>query len=291
MAALRILVVGHVTHDRFGEGMRSRIVAGGSAYYGSRAHRSLGAEVRLLTAVGGDFTCEDDLEGLEVVTQRSGRTTEFQNLYTKDGGRLQIVGGQADPLRPAEAGRECCWDLVHLAPVLGEVDLVAWRRAVRARIWGIGVQGWIKIAGPADADGRRRVVPRRWTIEPGTLEGVDVACLSDDDLADQGDLLDRLRAAVPMVALTHGARGAELFESGRVTQVGIHPSTEVDPTGAGDAFAAVFMHEVARGSDPVAAARLAAAAGSIVVEAEGGRSLERLGEAALRAPAIPTCTR
>jgi sugar/nucleoside kinase (ribokinase family) len=254
-------------------------------------HRSLGADVTLVTAVGDDFGCSDALAKLDVALHRSGKTTEFQNLYTEQGGRQQIVGGQAAPLDPGQVMCDQVWDLAHLAPVLGEVDLAAWRHAIEARVWGIGVQGWIKVAGPADTHGRHPVVPRRWTIEPEALDGIDVACLSVEDLIEQGDLLDRLRASVPIVALTHGARGAEVFDRGRVTHVGTHPSPVVDPTGAGDAFAAALMHEVARGAEPVAAARLAAATASIVIEAEGGHSLARLDEAAARAAAIPTRTR
>jgi len=291
MPALRILVVGHVTHDRFGEGPQARIVAGGSAYYTSCVYRALGAEVTLVTAVGDDFKCNDEIADLDVVAPRGGLTTEFQNLYGHGARRLQIVGGRAAPLAPSRAEGERIWDLAHLAPVLGEVDLAAWRRATRARMWGIGVQGWVKVAGPADADGRRKVVPRKWTIEPQELRGIDVACLSNEDLLEQGDLLDRLRASVSIVALTDGARGAELFESGRVTQVGSRPTTVVDPTGAGDVFAAALMHDLARGSDPAAAARLAAAAASIVIEDEGGSSLAHLAEAAERAAAIETRTR
>jgi sugar/nucleoside kinase (ribokinase family) len=291
MTPLRILVVGHVTHDRLGDGAQARIVAGGSAYYASRVYRSLGAKVTLATAVGHDFACEEVFAGLDVVAERDGRTTEFRNLYAEDGTRLQTIGGQAASVAPGEEEREPFWDLVHLAPVLGEIDLAAWEHATRARMLGIGVQGWIKVASQTGPDGRCRVVPRPWAIEPEALRGIDMACLSDEDLVEQGDLLDRLRASVPIVALTHGPLGAELFDDSRVTQVGVHPTTTVDPTGAGDVFAAALMHEVARGSDPIVAARLAAATASIVIEAEGARALSRLDEAAGRAAAIQASTR
>jgi len=67
---------------------------------------------------------------------------------------------------------------------------------------------------------------------------------------------------------------------GRTRRVGAHPAREVDPTGAGDAFAAAFLLALARGADPADAARLGAAAGSIAVEGEGADALPRLREEA-----------
>ena len=61
----------------------------------------------------------------------------------------------------------------------------------------------------------------------------------------------------------------------------------MDPTGAGDVFAAAFLLALARGDDPVDAARLGAAAASIVVEGRGGDALPRLGETWARVAGVP----
>ena len=47
------------------------------------------------------------------------------------------------------------------------------------------------------------------------------------------------------------------------------PAKEVDPTGAGDVFAATFLVEYDRSGDPWLAAAAAACAGSLTVEGEG----------------------
>jgi sugar/nucleoside kinase (ribokinase family) len=49
----------------------------------------------------------------------------------------------------------------------------------------------------------------------------------------------------------------------------------VDPTGAGDAFAAAYLIALDEGADPWQAARFAAAAASFVVEAVGSVTPER----------------
>jgi sugar/nucleoside kinase (ribokinase family) len=282
----RSLVVGHITHDRYGED----IAAGGCAFYGARAHAALGADVHLVATVGEDFRCDAELTGLPHTLTRGGTTTTFTNLYPEGRVRLQLVEEQAPDVVPGTAPSGL-WDLLHLAPVLQEIDLLRWRSAVDARLVGINVQGWIKVAGSRPEMGvpegggadARVVVQKRWSPSKDDLGGIDVACVSDEDLVGQGDLLERLVESIAVVAHTHGADGADIIEGGRTTRIGVYRTDAVDPTGAGDTFAAALMHALACGRDAVSAGRLAAAAASIVVEGKGGSTLERLGEAAARA--------
>jgi sugar/nucleoside kinase (ribokinase family) len=273
-----VLVAGHVTHDRYGE----RLVAGGCAYFAAWTHRALGARVRLVTAVGEDFTREDAFAGMEVLAARSGRTTLFTNLYPQGGTRVQRIEAQAPALdsRVPVSWRRA--DLLHLAPVMGELDLAAWKSAVDAGLVAIGVQGWIKRAGAQET-----VVQHPWPVDEAALAGIGAAAVGEEDLLDQGDLLDRLCAKVPIVAFTHGRAGCEVIVRGRTTRLGVYPTHEVDPTGAGDSFAAGFFLGLAQGLAPVDAARLGAAAASVVVEGQGGATLGRVGEAYSRTRAIP----
>lgn len=119
------------------------------------------------------------------------------------------------------------------------------------------------------------------------LARVGAAVIGEDEVRGDAELVARLAAAVPVVAFTHGARGCEVIVRRRTWRVGVHPAREVDPTGAGDVFAAAFFLALARGEDPLQAARLGAAAGSIAVEARGGGALGRVGEAFARAAHVP----
>ncbi len=269
------VAVGHVTHDLYGEAH----VAGGCAYYGARTAAALGARTGLVSVVGSDFLCDAALQGLEPALQRLGNTTIFINTYRDDGMRVQRVRAQAGAVSPAllPVGWEHP-DVMFMAPVMGELDLAAWRRAVTPRVLGIGVQGWIK---GANADGA--VVPRRWEVEQELLRTVDAACISEDDYAQQPDLLERLLSAVPVVAFTHGKAGCEVFVRGKSTRVGTYPTAERDPTGAGDVFSSAFFLALGRGAAPADAARLGAGAASIIVEERGGQAFPRMAEATARA--------
>ncbi len=276
MNRITAIAVGHVTHDRFG----TDVLPGGCAYYASRTWQALGARTRIVTAVGEDFACEEAWAALEARAARGGRTTVFTNLYPDSGPRVQFVEALAPPVVPGQLPQN--WrsaDVLFLGPVLNEVEIPAWRHAVDARLVAIGVQGYTRASGEGDEQGRRKVIPRRWSPERVELQGVDVACLSDEDLSGQGDLLERLCDAVPIVALTHERKGCDIIEKGRKTWVGIHPAREADPTGAGDTFAAGFLFGLAQGQSPREAAKLGAACASIIIEGVAGESFSRMQQA------------
>ncbi len=277
-AATSVLLAGHVTLDRHGTGF----VPGGAVTYCALAYAGLGARVRVVSAAGPEFP-RDALGTAEVAFEPAPRTTTFENACSADGLRSQRVLAVAPPLEPARI--PSAWrgaDVLHLAPILAEVDLAAFRRAVRARFSGLGVQGWVRRLEP---DGS--VSQPRWDPTSEELAGIDAAVLGEDDVPGQGDLVGRLARHIPVVAFTHGRRGCEVIVRARTWRVGVHPAREVDPTGAGDVFSAAFFLALAGGAEPPDAARLGAAAASVCVEGVGPSALARVGEARGRAVLVP----
>jgi sugar/nucleoside kinase (ribokinase family) len=295
----KLLLVGHLTHDRYADTVRP----GGGAYYCAEVYRRLGTNLHVATLVGEDFQHPEVLERIPTTVTRRGATTTFVNLYPARGPRIQLIEAVAPPVEPAGLPDQLrTADVVHLAPVFGEIDIVAWKQAVRPARLAISVQGWVRQAGPpvapivlaplmgaevaAWARGNR-VQPRPWDIDVESLRGVDIAFLSTEDLVGQGDLLDRLRQAVPLVVVTHGAQGCSMYGHGRVTRIGVFATHEVDATGAGDIFAAAMLWALATGAGERAAARFGAAAASLAVEAQGSDALDHLDQAASRATQVP----
>lgn len=109
--------------------------------------------------------------------------------------------------------------------------------------------------------------------EASTLAGIPMHTEAD---AVNGARSMRARGAV---VITMGDRGAGWIDAG-VTWQTAPPSTVVDPTGAGDAVAAVAVYGVITGLRADAALRLALAAASMTATVEGsthpGLSLEAL---------------
>jgi 1D-myo-inositol 3-kinase len=277
-------LVGHFTHDRCGESIH----IGGSAYFGASICRWLGDAVEVVTSVADDFRFFDSIQWLRPSVEPAHETTTFENCYMPDGQRTQRVFGCASRLVPRRESRSTRpFDVLHLAPVMGEVDLGLWKRGCPARILAISLQGWLRTTrGDRENPAGRAVMRRDWRPQPGELSGVDVVFVSDEDLAGDDSLLVDVCKAVPIVVRTSGADGAEVIKRGECWRIGVYPTVAVDPTGAGDAFAAGFLHAFASGQSLEAAGRLGSAVASIVVEATGALALKRVPEAFGRVDSI-----
>jgi sugar/nucleoside kinase (ribokinase family) len=76
-----------------------------------------------------------------------------------------------------------------------------------------------------------------------------------------------------MSVVTEGQDGATLYYQGETVHCAPRPTKAVDPTGAGDVFAAAFLVRLDETEDPYEAARFANVAASLSVEGEGIESV------------------
>ena len=264
------VAVGHLTVDELSGGLRP----GGSALYaGLFAHRQ-GLRVGLLTSYGPDFPFDVLPPEIEVVAVPASATTRFALDYRPEGRRLTLKERAARltaahlPAHFAEAG------LAYLCPVADEVapDLA---RAFPDAAIGVGAQGWCRVW---DRDGT--VTMRAWPDPAPILARAQALFLSSDDVAGWESQALPLFQDVPLGALTFAERGAVLFVNGQRHVIPAAHATEVEPTGAGDVFAAAFLVRYNASGDPLEAASYAAVAGALTVEAAGITGVptaERLG--------------
>jgi sugar/nucleoside kinase (ribokinase family) len=89
-----------------------------------------------------------------------------------------------------------------------------------------------------------------------------------DDLAAA---MDRAEAQIPVTACTVGARGAHVLADGGRWHTPATPVRVVDATGAGDLFAAGFLHGVTTGRDWLTCARMGCTAAGEVISHIGAR--------------------
>jgi sugar/nucleoside kinase (ribokinase family) len=144
---------------------------------------------------------------------------------------------------------------------------------------GVCAQGFLRRAA---ADGRVSIMlPNDWDALP-VLRHARVLFLSEEDLGGGASpaVPAAWLAAVPITVLTAGRRGAQVWSDGRRHSIPACPAAEVDPTGAGDSFAAAYMIALDEGADPVEAAHFAAAVAAFVVEAPGPQAPTRAAVAA-----------
>lgn len=95
----------------------------------------------------------------------------------------------------------------------------------------------------------------------------DVVLAGDDEL----ELLGFQRQPGQILVRKQGSAGSVVETDAGSTHIPAHTVDVVNSTGAGDAFAAAYVAATIRGRDPVAAARLATAAGALAVTSPGSR--------------------
>lgn len=261
----RLLALGHVTFDRRGAGQ----LVGGSVSYAALAARRLGWEAGVLTAAGPDFEPARELPGVSVFLKRGGATTRFENVDGPDGARTQHLQSRAPDVELVPLPAE--WqapEALLLGPVAGELP-GSWAPSFEAGVVGAIAQGWVRAFDPDDG----RVSAAPWRDPRQALFGVHVLFLSEHDLPGAEARARELLQLVPMVALTRGWRGLTLLTRQGAWDVPALPRPEVDPTGAGDVFAAAFLVRYHESADPLDAAAFGACAASCVVEGPGATTL------------------
>ncbi len=252
------IAVGHMTIDRMERGE----TPGGSALYAGLLAHHLGLRVGLLTSVGPAFPLRTLPPEIQVVNVLAEETTTFEHRRRMGSRGLRLVR-RARPL--AEMDLPETWrsvPLIYLCPVAAEVD-PAFAHAFDDPVLGIGPQGWMR------AWGQDGVVRRQaWQGAREVLRQAQALFLSEEDVADERAVREWFDL-VPVGCVTRGAAGATLFVNGEPYAVSGYPANVVDPTGAGDVFAAAFLIHYQRTQDAWEAAGFASAAGSLAVEGEG----------------------
>ncbi|MDP2949448.1 MAG: PfkB family carbohydrate kinase [Chloroflexota bacterium] len=263
MAAPHFLVIGHLVKDKVAAGFR----LGGTAAYASLTASKLGVPTAVLTSAAADLDLAALPPDIDVRLLPAPQTTVFENVYGPQG-RTQYVWGRAGAIAAQDVPDEFCQArIVLLGPLVGEVEEEVVRCFPRSLL-AISPQGWLRAIRP---DGRvERMSPLRWRPRL-LLQHSQALFVSEEDLppAEAEETLARWTAQVPILFFTLGARGSRLWHEGHWRQVPAFPATEVDPTGAGDVFAAAFLVRYAETIDVGQAALFAAAAASLSVEDEG----------------------
>jgi sugar/nucleoside kinase (ribokinase family) len=263
------LVIGHITRDIL---LSGGFAQGGTATYAAITAARLGAHAAILTRAASDFPLTPDLDGIAVERLPAAATTTFENRY-HNGHRRQTVHSVAPIIRVADVPAP--WrqtPIVLLGPVAQEVDpgLTA---AFPDSLVGVVPQGWMR---RWDAHGH--VSRQPWANAAAVLTGARALILSDEDLGHDPAALAHYQRLCPVVVLTLGPRGCQVWQGNQMTAVPPRPSVEVDPTGAGDVFAAAFLIRLAATGDPVQAAHFANVTASFSVEGQATDAIPSLAQ-------------
>ena len=240
------LIIGHITQDITPEGSRP----GGTAAFAGLTAQALGMQVGIVTSWAEESDPEIFSE-LSIANHRSEHSTTFENIYTSSGRvqKIHHLAPEIDFYHVPESWRKT--RIVHLAPVAQEIPPNIVRSFAESDIY-LSLQGWLR--GWGQQGNVHRI---EWPESGYILQQVNAAVLSEEDVQADQDMIYRMAASVPVLAVTKGSQGADIFAEGNIYSIPAPTIEVVDPTGAGDIFAAVFFTQLSHFGDPVKAGELA----------------------------------
>ncbi len=252
-----LAALGHITRDVVA-GSDPR--PGGGVFWSTRALARLGADADVHASCSPEHrdALIPPLEafGLPVTWHESSATTEYSFHYKGDRRIMwqDAVGDPWDAERATAAAGDAAW--VNVC-ALTRTDFPAETLAAlsEGRNLLVDLQGLVRTAtvGPLHTDEHIGDV----------LHHVDMLKLNDEEaetLVGSAEPTKLLALGVPEVLLTLGSQGAWVVTPSLVEHVPAVPvEGPVDPTGAGDTYSVTYLVQRSAGTEPVEAARAAAA--------------------------------
>jgi sugar/nucleoside kinase (ribokinase family) len=275
-APVHFLAIGHVARDEFAGEPTWRL--GGTVLYTAATAARLGARAAIVTRVGPNerAALEERCASLDIELHAlpAEVTTTFAFRY-EDGKRLMKLKARARGLALADVPVDLrSAQAVILGSIAHEIDrslLGAFEDAASV----VTAQGYLREWA---ADGS--IHPRRWDDVAEVTATASAIVLSDDDVGGDLDEPRRWasrRAQGPLhtpVIVTMNERGSLVLVDDTETMVpAYHADRVVDPTGAGDAFAAGLAVALAERRPLLEGVRFAHAVASFAVEAVGTEGL------------------
>lgn len=290
MHDIQVAVAGHILNERvIFPDHELYPVLGSPVAYSSVCLASLGIDVGVVTAIGADFPNEllrafdhprMDREGLRV-----GKTSTCNELvYHPDGhkslrflSRAEPVGFDHFPERYLRAA------LIYICPMDWEVDgdtigrLSAEGMRLMADAGGFG-GGTSEEHSVARSRAALRQLARYFDVVKASIEDLEyILGIAPEEYTEGASEI--LRAGARVAVVTLGAKGACVATNREQRVYPAYLQDEdgfVDPTGAGDCFAAGFIARYLDDFDPFDAAVFGNAVTSYVIERTGGASPERM---------------
>lgn len=272
-----IVIVGHVAIDtnKFSQGMIESAI-GGAPTYAGLALAALRKKVGVVAKVGVDFTEQFppiysklglDTEGILVSGEY---TTAFENIYDEKGNRTQLCRHVAPKITPDDIPESYLEAKgFYVSPLADEVFPATMERIKGDNLVMIDPQGLFR-----QIDEKHRVtIKSDVDLEP-FLQHVDIVKMGRDEaklvMKEPRQLLEKLCEMGPKIAiLTLGEEPALVLVEGKFHEIKSLKVDARDPTGAGDAWGAVFLARFLETRDAVDSAKFASAAAGLKIRYKG----------------------
>lgn len=224
------LLIGTTTADLTPNGR----VLGGTVSYAAPVLTAFGHNVKIVTSANPNDPLVEQLQQIaECHIVSSEYTPTFENRYAADGTRTQYVRHTAQTLHAyhiPENWRDSQY--VHIAPLADDVDVSIAQQFADSTLL-LTPQGFLR-----QWDTSGLVSFKHW-LDTELLAYIDIIICSVADFHEASNLKHDYANSVPQFVLTNGEHGGILYEQGGgEAHYQAYPAQEIDPTGAGDVFAA-----------------------------------------------------
>lgn len=209
--------------------------------------------------------------GVKVVLQQDKSYTSFYNDYTS-GSRVQKLLGKTSKIN---FDLNVKFDAIHINPLFKEVDIELIEKAKKAcKLVSLDVQGLVREEKDSIVFGKFLENRKDW------LRNVDILKVGEEEakfVSEEKDYESICKDLQPLgpkiVALTLGERGS-LILAKEFYHIPAFPTNTIDPTGAGDVYAAAFLIKYFETNNVKEAGLFASAAASFVIEDFGSKNIQ-----------------
>ncbi len=258
---LEYLLVGTVTKDVEFE---SGFTIGGTVTYAATVVKNMGWRPIIITRAATDFVPPKHLSDVTWLIIPTDETTTYRNDYYPTG-RIQTIGPIAEGIMtgvdiPSDYQQPA---IVHLCPLAQDVDPEV-TTVFSNTLLTATPQGWL----------------RQWDeqgiVSLGTpqkmekaLSCIQMAVISIEDVEGDWSIVEGMAQKIETLVVTEGENGCTVFNGNKRVSVPPRPARPIDPTGAGDVFAAVFFIHFHETKNLEVSARYANVAASMSIERRG----------------------
>ena len=271
--------IGNPTRDRIIAGNRIVEALGGTVTYAAILLRRFGQSVAVVGKGDSSIKAFYDASGIDTIFFRDGHpAVTFQNRYEGDDRWQSATTGT---FISAEDVPQTVYSApaILIGPVINEVDTAILHQH-RSGVLMADLQGFLR---RVTANGHvyhrfneqiMRIIRHCDIIKADQREAQLITHAADASTAAQ--LLKTMGPQI--VIVTRGKLGAVICDSHQVLNIKAHSVDSVDPTGAGDVFAAAFLVEYLRSHDTLKAGNVAACAAALTTRAFGTQSIPTMND-------------
>lgn len=255
------LLIGTATKDLQAD---NTFTIGGTVTYATVVVKKLGWRPVVITAVEAGFEPIAFLRDVTWHILPSPVTTTFRNEYDEHGNRHQTIGPIGRVIEAPEISEACRQaTIVHLCPLAQELK-PGITSIFNTSLLGATPQGWMR-----QWDAQGRVSLGDWHNAAEVLPKLNVSVISIEDVEGNWSIAENWAAQTETLIVTEGEQGCTVFNQGNRFNVPPRPSHPVDPTGAGDVFAAAFFIRYYETGNLWESARFANITASMAIERPG----------------------